>query len=416
MTWARIPALLVAVVLVVLVGVACGGDDDASSGSPPASESATEDGGDVGDDEPAATRGDESDEPDEGDEPAATGDGGESDEPDEGDEPAASGDGDESDEPDDEEWSVALDDAGVGIHTVSMIKTFSPLEEADIEDLGGRLVWGETEFELCRIGIRSVGDGFVQIGDIFQTSEECDGDTGMQQAVDDLGPPDSACVFVRVDGVDDEYCAPLTVRTAEDEGEPLNDEVAPPASEDSADEWREVIDEAVPEGPAPAGLAGVVLPTDVDGVNALFEALPDELIGGVKVISDPTDPATPGDLAADYSVPDRASRYGFQATDLTTSFVGSILPEPRADMLVALFVLSDDDDYTVEVAGHDGDLYWVTLTSFNSGYGIDGVEEVYAAHWGEAGSQWAFMVGAPTEAGRDELLAAFIAAASTVPR
>ncbi len=119
---------------------------------------------------------------------------------------------------------IALDDVGVGIHTVFMIKTFSPLEEADIEDLGGRLVWEETDVELCGIGIRSVGDGFVQIGDIFQTTEGCDGDTGMQQAFDDLGPPDTACVYVRVNGVDDEYCAPLTLRTAEDEAEPLDEQ------------------------------------------------------------------------------------------------------------------------------------------------------------------------------------------------
>jgi hypothetical protein len=111
----------------------------------------------------------------------------------------------------DEEWRIALNEQGVGIHAVFMIKTLGPLEEADIEELGGRLVWEETEIELCAIGIRSVGDGFVQIGDIFQTTEGCGPDAGMQQTFDEFGPPETACVYVRADGVDDEYCAPLTV-------------------------------------------------------------------------------------------------------------------------------------------------------------------------------------------------------------
>jgi hypothetical protein len=119
----------------------------------------------------------------------------------------------------DEEWTIALNEQSGGVYTLVMIKTFSPLDEADIEDLGGRLVWEQTEIELCRIGIRSVGDGFVQVGDIFQSSQGCDGDTGMQQAFDEFGPPITACVYARVGGVDDEYCAPLTAGTAETEPE-----------------------------------------------------------------------------------------------------------------------------------------------------------------------------------------------------
>jgi hypothetical protein len=189
-----------------------------------------------------------------------------------------------------------------------------------------------------------------------------------------------------------------------------DDEATTPPPTDLPDEWSEVIDAAVPEGPAPVALAGVVLPTDVEGVIAVFEALPDELVGGDKSIW----ARTQGDLAADYMVPDRASRYGFQAADLPNSFWGGVLPEPRADMLVAFFVLGDDDDYTVEAVGHDGDLYWVTLITTNSGYGIDGVEKVYSVTWGDAHSPWAFTAGAPTEVGRDELVVAFVAAAARV--
>ena len=109
------------------------------------------------------------------------------------------------------EWRIDLDEAA-GVHTVYMIMAFSPLEEADIEDLGGRLVWPETEIELCNVEVRSVGDGFVEIGDIFSTNEACDTDTGMQDAFDEFGPPETACVYVRAaGGVDDEHCAPLDV-------------------------------------------------------------------------------------------------------------------------------------------------------------------------------------------------------------
>ncbi len=95
--------------------------------------------------------------------------------------------------------------------------------------------------------------------------------------------------------------------------------------------------------------------------------------------------------------------------------MGSLLPEPRADLLVGAYVLGDDDDdYTVEAAGHEGDLYWVTYISTNSGEGVDGVEEVYSIAWGEACSSVAFSAGAPTESGRTELIAAFIGAAAQV--
>lgn len=198
MGFSRSLALLVVVVL-VLVG--CGGDDDASPGSLSVDEPALGDGGEV------AKAGD-----DPGDQPAQTSDEGGSD---------SSGEDDRGPVVD-EEWTIAMNGQGGGIYTLVMIKTFSPLVEADIEDLGGRLVWEETEIELCRIGIRSIGDGFVQIGDIFRTTEGCDGTTGMQQAFDDFGPPETACVYVRVDGVDDEYCAPLTVGTAEVEFESLD--------------------------------------------------------------------------------------------------------------------------------------------------------------------------------------------------
>jgi hypothetical protein len=190
-----------------------------------------------------------------------------------------------------------------------------------------------------------------------------------------------------------------------------SDDVTITSCSDAPAEWRDSIAGAAPAAPAPAGLAQAVLPSDRDAVTAVFDALPDELIGGTKTIV----PPRPGVLMeADYPTTDRASRDGIQAIDLETHMAGGMLPEPRADMMVAATVLSDDDDYTVESAGHDGDLYWVTSIGTNSGYGIDGVEEVYTITWGEACSSIVFIAQAPSDSSRNELIAAITESAATV--
>ena len=107
------------------------------------------------------------------------------------------------------EWSITLDTHGAGIHTVFMIADVSPLAVDEVEDLGGRLVWEETEVELCGISIRGGGDGSLLIGDGFQTTE-C-ADAGLETAFDDFDLPETACLFVRTGGLEHEYCAPLTV-------------------------------------------------------------------------------------------------------------------------------------------------------------------------------------------------------------
>lgn len=134
---------------------------------------------------------------------------------------AAGGDFPGSDEPavedddrgpvQDEQWRIDLGDEDAGIHTIHLIKTFRPLDEGDVDEMGGRLVWPETEIALCAVGIRAVGDGFLQIGDIFRTSEGCDGDSRMQEVFADFGLPETACVFVRANDIEHEHCAPLDI-------------------------------------------------------------------------------------------------------------------------------------------------------------------------------------------------------------
>ena len=105
-----------------------------------------------------------------------------------------------------DDWSVAPDGDDEGSYILSMIRTFSPMDEADVDDVGGHLVWPETEVELCDVHTWAAGDGFVQIGVVTPTTEGC---PGMLPAFVEHGLPDTACLFVTAGGVDDEHCAPL---------------------------------------------------------------------------------------------------------------------------------------------------------------------------------------------------------------
>jgi len=121
-------------------------------------------------------------------------------------------------------WTIDLVDAGLGIYSIFMIADVSPLTVDDLQGLGGRLVWDKTEVILCDdptfppvldnrfISIREVGDGFLKIGDGFQSDtqgEGCGINEKMAAAFEKLGVPNEACVSVTTGGVEYEYCAPL---------------------------------------------------------------------------------------------------------------------------------------------------------------------------------------------------------------
>jgi hypothetical protein len=109
------------------------------------------------------------------------------------------------------DWGINIDDAGSGVHLVHMIVEARPLAPGQVDGVSGRLVWDETVVDLCRIEIREVGVGFVHVGDIFGTDEGCGSNpTAMQDAFDEFGLPETACVTVRADGVDHEFCAPMS--------------------------------------------------------------------------------------------------------------------------------------------------------------------------------------------------------------
>jgi hypothetical protein len=111
------------------------------------------------------------------------------------------------------EWGIQVDERGPGTHTVAMIVEVGTLAQERVADTSGRLVWNETRVELCGIRIRSAEDGFLVIGDIFQTTEGCGSKpAAMQDAFDEFGLPDEGCVFIDVNGHDQplSYCGPLS--------------------------------------------------------------------------------------------------------------------------------------------------------------------------------------------------------------
>lgn len=210
--------------------------------------------------------------------------------------------------------------------------------------------------------------------------------------------------------------------TSDVESDRTGDDLPPPSEAPSQDqpdepdggrsqqsEFARLDPSTIPEAPAPGRLADAILPTESDGVVALFVALPVELFGAEKDLT--TAPA--GGVAAEYPVGARTTPVGFQAYDVPASFYGEILPEPTADHVVALFATGAD--WEVEAVGHEGDRFWVEWLTTAGGEGFDAEETIFSLVFGDAGRPWVFVVNADDAAARDELLEVFVAASIAVP-
>lgn len=164
----------------------------------------------------------------------------------------------------------------------------------------------------------------------------------------------------------------------------------------------------LPEAVAPVGLGAVSLPTDAEGVDALFDALPAELLGADREIVD----LLPGMVGARYDTGEReCSEVGLQAIDLAAEN-GPYPDDWRADDVVALF--ASGADWDVEEAGHEAARFWVTFETYCGGEDMERDEIVSSAVWGDEDGSWMFLVGAADAADRELLLGAFVdAAAST---
>lgn len=169
---------------------------------------------------------------------------------------------------------------------------------------------------------------------------------------------------------------------------------------------------AIPDRAAPGGLGDAVLPDDSDGILAVYEELPLELLGGQRTIEEMV-------LQVSYGVtePVGCGNIGFRTLD-----VQSIFGIP-AELWVMSFAAGGD--WEVEDFGRDGELFWVTWRSTCSiaPPAADGedpppedegeLEEdtLFMATWGAIGSSWSFSASAGDAAGRTQLLEAFAAAA-----
>ena len=110
------------------------------------------------------------------------------------------------------QWDITLNTHGQGIHTIFTIAKVTPLLATEVDDLSGTMEWNETVVDLCNIEIRNQGSGFVHVGDGFQSNTQggCESDPdAMQDAFDQYGLPEQACLVVTAGGIDDQYCAPL---------------------------------------------------------------------------------------------------------------------------------------------------------------------------------------------------------------
>lgn len=109
-------------------------------------------------------------------------------------------------------WTIDLN-ISPGVHRIFTTVEARPLDADRVAELTGSLVWDDTVVDLCNISIRYEGDGYLTIGDGFQTDEPWDcaeNPTEMQEAFDSSGLPRQACVGVlTVQGHRYEYCAPF---------------------------------------------------------------------------------------------------------------------------------------------------------------------------------------------------------------
>ena len=164
---------------------------------------------------------------------------------------------------------------------------------------------------------------------------------------------------------------------------------------------------ALPDAPAPLSLGAARLPDDSESVDVLFAALPTELLGGIGSIES----RGSGQVSVVYASTARTcAESTLQAVDLSAVGDGFYPPGWTAEWEVAVFATGAD--WTVEIAGRDGELVWATWHTTCGGVGVEDAE-VYAATWGTDGSTWVFSAVSDDAASRDQLIAAFVAAAPT---
>lgn len=162
---------------------------------------------------------------------------------------------------------------------------------------------------------------------------------------------------------------------------------------------------SMPEGTGPPGLNSINSLQDNDSIMALFERLPSSLLGRNR--ADEIQASPPAKINASYgkTKPLGCGMVGLQAMDVST---GDFYPPGwTAEKVIAL--LASGEDSTDGEFGRDGELFWLNLQTFCS-TGSSLKDSLDITTWGVAGSPWVFSATAQDIEGRDELVAAFVAA------
>jgi hypothetical protein len=173
----------------------------------------------------------------------------------------------------------------------------------------------------------------------------------------------------------------------------------------SDDGFAAPVPNGIPEVVAPHGLSTVELPDDVEGIAALFDRLPTELLGGRRSVEIAT-----GRIMASYGTTGRVgcALVGLQAMDVST---GDFYPQGwTAESSVAS--LTSGADWEVEDFGREGDLFWIRWNTVCGEAGQPGTDVIFSTSWGRAGSPWMYTAGARDPEGRAELTEAFVASSS----
>jgi hypothetical protein len=123
-------------------------------------------------------------------------------------------------------WEIVSNTVSPPIYGIWMVADVSPMEVGDVQALSGKLIWNQTQIDLCvnpdsppnesgaLISVRYIGNGFLTIGDGFQSNNQaagCSINIAMENAFNNYGLPINACLAVKSGDVNYEYCAPLTI-------------------------------------------------------------------------------------------------------------------------------------------------------------------------------------------------------------
>ena len=168
-----------------------------------------------------------------------------------------------------------------------------------------------------------------------------------------------------------------------------------------------------PTAPAPDNLATVELPDTVSAVTALFERLPAEVAGHMRLPQ--LDRISPERASVGYGVDRRipggmTSLLWMQAIDLSR---GDFFPTNwTGGQVVAYMAMGRKEALE---AGRDGNIFWMRQETFVDGGSAERIP-VYGTLWGRVDSPWLFSIQADALENRDALLAAFVTAAKSLPR